>query len=47
MDSDGREGSIPDNGGANGSHKENKLELFGFDSLVSILGLKRYVVCFH
>ncbi|XP_022762680.1 cation-chloride cotransporter 1-like isoform X3 [Durio zibethinus] len=40
LDSDGREGSIPDNGGANGPHREHKLELFGFDSLVSVLGLK-------
>ena len=46
LDSDGREGSTPDNGGANGPHREHKLELFGFDSLVNILGLKRYVVWF-
>jgi len=26
----------------NGSEREHKLELFGFDSLVNILGLKRY-----
>lgn len=44
LDSDGRESSVPDNVGANGPHMEHKLELFGFDSLVSILGLKRYVV---
>ncbi|KAB1997810.1 hypothetical protein ES319_D12G048700v1 [Gossypium barbadense] len=40
LDSDGREGSNPENGGANGPYQEHKLELFGFDSLVSILGLK-------
>ncbi|XP_039049453.1 cation-chloride cotransporter 1-like isoform X2 [Hibiscus syriacus] len=40
LDSDGREGSNAENGGANGIYRENKLELFGFDSLVSILGLK-------
>lgn len=32
---------------ANGSHRESKLELFGFDSLVNILGLRRYAVPFH
>lgn len=26
------------------SQRESKLELFGFDSLVNILGLKRYVM---
>lgn len=29
--------------GVNGHQKESKLELFGFDSLVNILGLKRYM----
>lgn len=29
--------------GVNGHQKDSKLELFGFDSLVNILGLKRYV----
>lgn len=38
--SDGKDGSLPNHGGANGSHSESKLELFGFDSLVNILGLK-------
>ncbi|XVE48510.1 hypothetical protein DITRI_Ditri01bG0007600 [Diplodiscus trichospermus] len=40
LDSAGREGSVPDNGGANGPGREHKLELFGFDSLVNILCLK-------
>ncbi|KAF5752707.1 cation-chloride cotransporter 1 [Tripterygium wilfordii] len=40
MDPDAREGSAPPNAGANGLHRESKLELFGFDSLVNILGLK-------
>lgn len=31
-----------DRGGENGGRGESKLELFGFDSLVNILGLKRY-----
>ncbi|XP_050223043.1 cation-chloride cotransporter 1 [Mercurialis annua] len=31
---------IPANGGVNGTDREHKLELFGFDSLVNILGLK-------
>ncbi|KAL8108460.1 cation-chloride cotransporter 1-like [Apium graveolens] len=35
-----REGSLPTHGVANGAHEESKLELFGFDSLVNILGLK-------
>ena len=29
---------------ANGPQRESKLELFGFDSLVNILGLKRYLL---
>ncbi|KAF5738346.1 cation-chloride cotransporter 1 [Tripterygium wilfordii] len=40
MDPDAREGSMPPNAGANRPHRESKLELFGFDSLVNILGLK-------
>ncbi|KAF5736370.1 hypothetical protein HS088_TW14G00512 [Tripterygium wilfordii] len=40
IDPDAREGSAPPNAGANGPHRESKLELFGFDSLVNILGLK-------
>ncbi|XAR59369.1 hypothetical protein NMG60_11015188 [Bertholletia excelsa] len=38
--SDVREGSLPIHTGANGPQRESKLELFGFDSLVNILGLK-------
>ncbi|KAJ0989759.1 hypothetical protein J5N97_008115 [Dioscorea zingiberensis] len=34
------EGSSQTHDGLNGDHKESKLELFGFDSLVTILGLK-------
>ncbi|XP_048141047.1 cation-chloride cotransporter 1 isoform X3 [Rhodamnia argentea] len=34
------EGSSPRHADVNGSQKESKLELFGFDSLVNILGLK-------
>lgn len=34
--------SRPTYGIANSSQSESKLELFGFDSLVNILGLKRY-----
>ncbi|EEF35772.1 cation-chloride cotransporter 1 [Ricinus communis] len=34
------EAAIPVNGGVNGSEREHRLELFGFDSLVNILGLK-------
>lgn len=34
--------SLPTHGVANSSQSESKLELFGFDSLVNILGLKRY-----
>ncbi|KAH6757469.1 hypothetical protein C2S51_038812, partial [Perilla frutescens var. frutescens] len=40
VNSDGEDGSAPNHEGANGSHSESKLELFGFDSLVNILGLK-------
>ncbi|KAM7500503.1 hypothetical protein LguiA_024917 [Lonicera macranthoides] len=35
-----REGSLPARKGVGGPQKESKLELFGFDSLVNILGLK-------
>ncbi|XP_071736400.1 cation-chloride cotransporter 1-like isoform X1 [Rutidosis leptorrhynchoides] len=35
-----REESMRNNRGANGARRESKLELFGFDSLVNILGLK-------
>lgn len=42
--SDSSEGSLPTHVGANGPQRESKLELFGFDSLVNILGLKRYVL---
>ncbi|KAI6679049.1 hypothetical protein NL676_039845 [Syzygium grande] len=35
------EGSSPRYADVNGSQNESKLELFGFDSLVNILGLKR------
>ncbi|KAL1180726.1 hypothetical protein V6Z11_A03G251200 [Gossypium hirsutum] len=38
MDSDGKAPDVV--GGDNGPHREHKLELFGFDSLVNILGLK-------
>ncbi|KAL8507353.1 hypothetical protein ACS0TY_018048 [Phlomoides rotata] len=38
--SEGRDASLPNHGGVNGTQNESKLELFGFDSLVNILGLK-------
>ncbi|CAA0825404.1 Cation-chloride cotransporter 1 [Striga hermonthica] len=38
--SEGSDGRIPNHGIANGSQNDSKLELFGFDSLVNILGLK-------
>ena len=41
MASEEREGSLPTRAHANGDQKDSKLELFGFDSLVNILGLKR------
>lgn len=47
MASEGRDGSLPNHGGVNGSETESKLELFGFDSLVNILGLKRYGIKDH
>lgn len=40
--SEGSEGPIHNHVGVNGPQTESKLELFGFDSLVNILGLKRY-----
>ncbi|EYU43239.1 hypothetical protein MIMGU_mgv1a000978mg [Erythranthe guttata] len=40
MNSEARDRSLPSHGGVNGSQTESKLELFGFDSLVNILGLK-------
>lgn len=40
MNTDAREGSLPTHVGVNGPQRESKLELFGFDSLVNILGLK-------
>ncbi|XP_075489037.1 cation-chloride cotransporter 1 [Primulina tabacum] len=40
MLSEGRDGSVPNHEGVNGSQTESKLELFGFDSLVNILGLR-------
>lgn len=41
MLSEGRDGSVPNHEDVNGSQTESKLELFGFDSLVNILGLRR------
>ncbi|GMY38051.1 cation-chloride cotransporter 1 [Fagus crenata] len=40
MGDDTREGSLPIHEQANGASGESRLELFGFDSLVNILGLK-------
>lgn len=40
MTSEEGEGSLPTHEGVNGSQTDSKLELFGFDSLVNILGLK-------
>ncbi|KAL2252106.1 UNVERIFIED_CONTAM: Cation-chloride cotransporter 1 [Sesamum indicum] len=40
MASERKDGSLPNHGRANGAQAESKLELFGFDSLVNILGLK-------
>ncbi|CAL0304875.1 unnamed protein product [Lupinus luteus] len=39
--SDAKEGNAPHQQQPNGTEQESKLELFGFDSLVNILGLKR------
>lgn len=44
--SDVKEDYSPTHGQANGPQRESRLELFGFDSLVNILGLKRYAECF-
>lgn len=44
MTSEEGEGSLPTHEGVNGSQTDSKLELFGFDSLVNILGLKRYLI---
>ncbi|XP_019169589.1 PREDICTED: cation-chloride cotransporter 1-like isoform X1 [Ipomoea nil] len=41
--SEGSEGSIHNHVGVNGPQTESKLELFGFDSLVNILGLKSMI----
>lgn len=38
------EGNSPTRIEVNGPQRESKLEFFGFDSLVNILGLKRYNV---
>lgn len=40
MTSEGKDGALPNHDGVNGAQTESKLELFGFDSLVNILGLK-------
>lgn len=39
-----KEGNSPTHIEVNGPPRESKLEFFGFDSLVNILGLKRYAV---
>lgn len=41
---DGSESSSATNADVNGIQRESKLELFGFDSLVNILGLRRCIV---
>lgn len=41
MGPDARESSSASHAEVNGVHRESKLELFGFDSLVNILGLRR------
>ncbi|XP_065882236.1 cation-chloride cotransporter 1 isoform X2 [Euphorbia lathyris] len=38
--SNANQAAVPANGNVNGSESQHKLELFGFDSLVNILGLK-------
>ncbi|CAA0827572.1 Cation-chloride cotransporter 1 [Striga hermonthica] len=38
--SEGSDGRVPNHESVNGSQTDSKLELFGFDSLVNILGLK-------
>ena len=40
--SDAKEVNYPRHVQTNGLQRESKLELFGFDSLVNILGLRRY-----
>lgn len=45
MKADGSESSSASHADVNGIHRESKLELFGFDSLVNILGLRRYNQC--
>lgn len=40
--SDEKEGNSPSRIEVNGPQRDSKLEFFGFDSLVNILGLKRY-----
>lgn len=42
VNGDGKGGSIPPHVDTSANPRESKLELFGFDSLVNILGLKRY-----
>lgn len=46
MSSNREEQYSPTRTQANGPHRDSKLELFGFDSLVNILGLKRYLFWF-
>lgn len=43
--SDAKEGKSSHPPQPNGPQQDSKLELFGFDSLVNILGLKRYETC--
>lgn len=43
MVADLKERSLPTHGQANGPQGDSKLELFGFDSLVNILGLRRSI----
>jgi hypothetical protein len=43
--SDAKDGNSLHQPQPNGPQQESKLELFGFDSLVNILGLKRYFTC--
>lgn len=40
-------GSSDDQATSSGSQGDSKLELFGFDSLVNILGLRRYDQSFY
>lgn len=41
---DEKKGKSPTRIEVNGPQRDSKLEFFGFDSLVNILGLKRYTV---